>query len=592
MEDDAPSVDDLMAQAKALRGGVQGAASGAPGGTQAPSVDDLMAQTRAVVPARTAPPTTPQQPPTTPLGVARNAAAAGQDVTAGILNTAADPTYNLLIHPLVVAGGTVFDAAAHALGYAGMSPEQRADLYGMPQPGQSQLPPEQQQIGTRAVNALDAAIPGPSAANLPASPAEAAVRRGVTGAATMAALGPGGLVPTVAGGVAAAAAPEIAKNVPDWAQPGTEMAVNALVPGGAAAAEARFRPGSAVQPTDAATAQMARDKYQIPIDATDITPGSTFRTPESVQAKTAAWQGNIVKEMGENPNTPDVLSRNQITPKVMTDTATRSGKVMDDVATRTDIGQMQTYGAVTKLAAIDHSLDLEAISDAQKAAIRRNIDLVQDAAAKGNGVISGTDYQALTKTGTPLDRLAGNSDPNVAAIGMQIKSALDDAFQKSASPADQAALTQARYQWRLMKTVQPLVEKAMGGNIDPGQFMTRAIAASRKLDGSTGGMAYTGGGNIGELARIGDLINRGPTPTPSSLLSDVFNPAGGGLPYYINPKLAAAAHAAQVVGKQVAGPYLRSNFNTQQVIQNALNPPTAGGAFLRGAYAGALQPPS
>jgi hypothetical protein len=592
MADDAPTVDDLMAQARALRGGVQGAATGAPGSSQAPSADDLLAQTRAVVPARTAAPQTPQQPPTTPLGVAKNAAAAGQDITAGILNTAADPTYNLLMHPLVVAGGTAFDAVAHALGYAGMSPEQRADLYGMPQPGQTQLPPEQQQIGTRVVNALDAAIPGPQATNLPASPAEAAVRRGVAGAGTMAALGPGGLVPIVAGGVASAAAPEVAKNVPDWLQPGTEMAVNALAPGGAAALEARFRPGSAVQPTDAATAQLARSKYQIPIDATDITPGSTFRTPESVQAKTAAWQGKLVEELGENPNTPDVLSRNQITNKVMTDTAARSGKVMDDVANRTDIGQLQTYGAVTKLAAIDHSLDLEAISDAQKSAIRRNIDLVQDAAAKGNGVISGKDYQDLTKTDTPLDRLASNSDPNVAAIGMQIKSALDDAFQKSASPADQAALTQARYQWRLMKTLQPLVERAQGGNIDPGQFMTRAIAASRKLDGSTGGMAYTGGGNIGELARIGDLIKRGPTPTASSLLGDVFNPAGGGLPYYINPKMAAAAHVAQVVGKQVAGPYLRSGFNAQRVIQNALQPPTAGGAFLQGAYAGALQPPS
>ena len=333
--------------------------------------------------------------------------------------------------------------------------------------------------------------------------------------------------------------------------------------------------------------QLARDKFQIPLNATDITPGSGYRTPASMQASVDGLQRNIVSEMGENPNTPDLLSRNKITTGpggVMDRTATRVGGVFDDVANRTNINPAETNNVITKLANIDGGLDLENLTDAQKALIRRNIDLVQNAAANGNGTISGADYQGLTRTGTPLDKLASNSDPNVASVGMQLKSALDDGFQASASPADQAALTQARYQWRLMKTVQPLAEKAQGANIDPGEFASRVVAASRKLDGSTGGIAYTGGGTIGELGRIAGVIDRGPTPVSPSLIGDILHPPGGGLGYMIDPKLEGIAHGLQVVRNQLAGPYLRSGINAQNVINNALYRPSLfGGGFPGGA---------
>lgn len=538
---------------------------------------------------------TPPAPPTTARGVAKNVAAAtAVDAPSAILNFMTDPN---LLHPIAVGLGTAYDAVAPYIGLPRMTPEQRADLYGLPQPGQTELPPEQQPVGTRIMKAVDAAIPGPTAATLPASPAEAAVRRGVGAAETVGALGPGGIVAPAVAGISAVAAPEIAKNVPDWAKTGTETAVN-VVPQVVVGAGGS-RGSSTVDPADAATLQLARDKYNIPLNATDITPGSQFRTPASSNAGLDGLQGSIVREMGENPNTPDILSRNRITTGpggVMDRTATRVGQVFDDVANRTNINPQETNAVITKLATIDGSLDLENLTDAQKAMIRRNIDLVQNAAAKGNNTISGADYQGLTRTNTPIDRLASNSDPNVAAIGMQIKSALDDGFQASASPADQAALTQARYQWRLMKTVQPLAERAQGANIDPGQFAARAVAASRKLDGSTGGIAYTGGGNIGELARIGDVISRAAPPVSPSVAQAVFNPPGGPLGYILEPKLEAMAHAAQIAGKAVTGPYLRSGFNTQQVINNALYRPTLLQGALGGANAGVaanqLMPPT
>jgi hypothetical protein len=374
----------------------------------------------------------------------------------------------------------------------------------------------------------------------------------------------------------------VTDQVPDWLKPGTDLALNTIPQ---LALGAFNRGSTSVDPADAATVQMARDQG-VPFNATDITAGSQFRTPASAQAGLDGFQGLIVKSLGEDPNTPDLLSRNRVTPTVMDNTATRVGQGMDDVASRTTINPQETNGIITKLANIDGNLDLENLTDAQKATIRRNIDLVQNAAANGNGSISGSDYQGLTRTNTPIDKLASNSDPNVAAIGMQIKHAIDDGFQASATPEDRAALTQLRQQWRLMKTVQPLVAEAQGANIDPGKFVTRAVAASQKLDGSTGGMAYTGGGQIGDLTRMASVLRRAPTPVQPSLMADLLHPPGGAASYAVEPKGAAALHGASVIWNQLAGPYLRSNFNTQQVINNALYRPTPLGGLRTGYITG------
>lgn len=555
-------------------------------------------------------------PLTTWRGVAKNAAAAtAVDAPAGLINFATDPG-GALLHGLTVAGGTAYDAAAPYLGLPRMSPELRSTLYDQPLPGQAQQPPAglppslspearayidqqppgppppDQGIGTRLMNAADAAIlpADRSATTLPATGPEAATRRFVGAAETMAAIGPGGIVPPLAAGASSAAAPEVAKLAPDWAKPGVELAVN-TIPQMVTGARAS-RAGPTVDAADAATMQLARsDKYKIPLNATDITPGSQYRTPASAQASVDALQRNIVSEMGENPSTGNRATENRITTGpggVMDRTATRVGQVFDDVANRTDINPTETNGLITKLATLDGDLDLTAgITPADKVAIRRNIDLVQNAAAKGNGTISGADYQALTKYKADIDRLASNGDPNVAAIGMQIKSAIDDAFQGSASPADQAALTQARYQWRLMKTVQPLAEKAQGASIDPGEFANRVVAASRKLDGSTGGIAYTGGGNIGELGRIGGVLGRAATPVQPSLMANIVHPSVGGVLLAERyPALAAGFHAVQVAGRQIAGPYARSGLNAQDVMTNALYRPTLLGGALQGTVGG------
>ena len=204
-----------------------------------------------------------------------------------------------------------------------LSPEARAYIDQQP-PGP---PPPDQGIGTRLMNTADAAIlpADRSATTLPATGPEAATRRFVGGAETLAAIA-GYIAMPIFTDASSAAAPEDREAAPDCKQSLAELAVN-TIPQMVTGARAS-RAGPTVDAADAATMQLARsDKYKIPLNATDITPGSQYRTPASAQASVDALQRNIVSEMGENPNTgeparPRILSR-PVRGSVMDRTATR-----------------------------------------------------------------------------------------------------------------------------------------------------------------------------------------------------------------------------------------------------------------------------
>src|SRR5215831_3711816 len=101
---------------------------------------------------------------TTARSLARNIAAGVVEGGTALLNVATDP-YGTVIGPTIGrVAGTLYDTGAHLFGYQPMTPEQRADLY-----GQTPTPPAQQPLATRVVNAVDAAIPGTTAASVQAN---------------------------------------------------------------------------------------------------------------------------------------------------------------------------------------------------------------------------------------------------------------------------------------------------------------------------------------------------------------------------------------------------------------------------------------
>ena len=565
--------------------------SGASAGAgAAPAVDPDVAAGRAITsaaPATTTPtdPTaaTDQPPSWTWRGMAREVAGAGPRIGANVVNLLSDPWANLVGLPAITAFQTAHDFLAPMLGGDRFTPEQRNQLYA----------DFADQPGTQAVKAIGQAV-GADPYNIQGStPMEKLFGSGVEGAGTAFAMGPGGIAPAVAGGVGGVVGDAAAQNGPDWLKPGAALAGNVagVAATGAGTGAQRVLRGavSDVSPADAALGLAARQKYGIPIDANDLSSNSMYRiaadqasklpfsgAKAAADAKQSAWQGAIATEMGE-PGTK------AFTPDVMDRARTRIGAVFDNVAKSTNIDTAST-DTLTNVDLPKIETDMgQILPTNEMAPIKAQLDNIIDVASKGNGTISGDSYQALTRKGAPLDRAESSADPNVRYVAGQIRDALDDAFARSASPADQAALAQARYQYRVMRTVDPLAAGSRDGSISPDGFMQKVLTASRRFDSPTGGVAYTGGGNIGELARIGKLMRAPPqTGTADRAAINMLALGGSVAPAFLNPAYAVGVPAVLALNRG-GGAYLRSNFLANQAATNALKPPLPSPFSLSGA---------
>jgi soluble lytic murein transglycosylase-like protein len=335
-------------------------------------------------------------------------------------------------------------------------------------------------------------------------------------------------------------------------------------------------------PEVAKLAQLARDKYGIPITAPQMSTNPLMRTVSDQSARLpfsgagasaatqqTAWQRAVSRTFGED--TP------LVTPEVMKRAATRIGGQFDGVAARTTIQADQALlGDLGRIQADA----IQTLPGSEVGPINAQLNNIMEAASKGSGSISGDTYQALTRQNAPLGRAAQSGDPNVRFYARQVRDALDDAFQRSAAPEDQAALRQARSQYRAMKTVEDLVEKSPDGNLSPALLMGQVRGASSKFDSSTGGMAYTGGGELGDLARIGQLFLK---KAPDSGTADrllMYGLVTGAIPAAITNPLATAGAAGGLVANRLANAYLRSGGVANRLIQNSLNPVARSTALI------------
>jgi len=129
---------------------------------------------------------------------------------------------------------------------------------------------------------------------------------------------------------------------------------------------------------------------------------------------------------------------------------------------------------------------------------------IQEAAgAFQRGPITAEAYRALTASDGPLAKIAdaapGAAQPYIA----QVRDAVRARLLAAAPPGVADDLRALDQQYRVMKTVQPLAEKSTTGDISPGGLLERMRSQSSKFDSSNTGMAYTGGGDMGDLAKIG-----------------------------------------------------------------------------------------
>lgn len=226
-----------------------------------------------------------------------------------------------------------------------------------------------------------------------------------------------------------------------------------------------------------------------------------------------AFSRAVSNTFGENAD--------RITPDVMAAAKKRIGGDFDTVAKNSTIKFDGALG--NDLQGILHEAD-STLTESEAAILHKQVGNLLDKVT-GAGEIEGPTYQALTRKGAPLDRAMSSSDPNVQHYAGRVKEALDDALERHAPPEMVDKLRTARGQYKAMKTVEDLVEKSTTGDISP----TLLMGAVR---GSYGNMAYGGGGQLADLARIGQRFMKQPpdsgTPLGSAALNLLLGAGGGG----------------------------------------------------------------
>lgn len=261
----------------------------------------------------------------------------------------------------------------------------------------------------------------------------------------------------------------------------------------------------------------------------------------------------------------------KITPDVLDRAQQRIGGVMNDVANRTSLPMdAKLQGDLANTVRLAQTAGLQ---PGQTEAIQRQIQNIGDIAAQNGGTIPGQVYQNLTKRGEALDLLQGNRSTTSGQLGGQIRDALDEAMSRGASPADVAALQQARTQYKALKTVEPLTmraDAAGGATPSTGDISPAGLLARVRQQYPTAARQGVGEIPLKDLAQVGQRFLKEP---PSSGTSERLTVQGimHGLGGAIAPMLGAeAAHVgmplhavvpavvAGVAGPVAAGRILRS----------------------------------
>lgn len=251
-----------------------------------------------------------------------------------------------------------------------------------------------------------------------------------------------------------------------------------------------------------------------------------------------------------------------LTKETMNGAADKIGNGLTQIAKRTGITTDQTL--------LDHLTDLEtqankefAPGSPELATVKQRLNQVIDEALTGD--ISGETYQSFTKRNSTLDRMRRDQNPNIAFYGGKLRGILDDALERSSTPADITELKQLRGQWKNMVTVEDLAEKSQPtGILDPKLL---AGAVRKKFED----YGYTGAGDLGVLSEAGKFL-ASPTAQGGVKVSHGSFPlwaklAGGGLAgsellqMMHQPKeaaIGAAVTAGGLTGAKLAGSYLAS----------------------------------
>ncbi len=323
----------------------------------------------------------------------------------------------------------------------------------------------------------------------------------------------------------------------------------------------------------AALAREAIDTFNIPLTGPQIGANRTTKFVNSALGELPLsgaggedlfarqqWTRAVSRTFGEDTHA--------ITQDVMDTARRRIGGEMDRIenSNAVDIG-----GATNALATIERNAQA-GLTDQEYAVVKRLLDDVINHVGTG-GTIPGSTFGNLISHGSALDNALGNANSNIASAAGAIKGALQDALQRSLSGDDLAAYRNARFQYKNMKTIEPLVNKSTDGNLSPallnGQvslnFPNRAfdVSGTNQLDR----LAKIGQAFLKEIPSSGSA-ERGGTGV---LLAKLGGLATAG--HFAGLPLAAGFGLTALGAGRAVGTYLRSPGLANRTIETGLNPP-------------------
>jgi hypothetical protein len=192
----------------------------------------------------------------------------------------------------------------------------------------------------------------------------------------------------------------------------------------------------------------------------------------------------------------------KLTPASVSDGLTAAGNRMETAASKIDVpGDNTTLGA---LGTIHTNASISGTDAPQAKTVATLNDRILNIMANNNGTMPGPDFQKFIAKGGELEAAINSSNPDVANAAQQVKDALLDAANRSGAASADAVkdLQTARYNYKVLKTAQPVINNSADGS----DTMSQAALAARIRGGTQNpnfDMSRSGpGNNMQDLARL------------------------------------------------------------------------------------------
>jgi hypothetical protein len=214
----------------------------------------------------------------------------------------------------------------------------------------------------------------------------------------------------------------------------------------------------------------------------------------------------------------------KITPDVYAEAMKKSGGKISDIAAKTTLpssDELRNSLASISKSAKDYGADVYRLVKARENDLT---NLITD------GKIDGSAFKKWNTN--VLEDMRSGSDVTKSALGKLQETAMD-AFESSISKEDLPAWKQARQNYAIGKQLQTIVAKSPTGDIRPSDLM-QAVTRGKEAQSR---MAYGRGGDLGDLARIGQQFLKEPSGYTIPERNLGYLAMGAGM--YTNPLIAA-----------------------------------------------------